>query len=541
MTESPQDDVILAEGPAAIEALKDTGPTKPPRSRGKDVWDQFRKHKGAMFGLGFLVFITLAVLIGPYIYTVDPQKLDIRNKDMRPIYTAIWDADAKVSWEKPLGSDQLGRDNLAQMLSGGRASMAVGWAAMILSLVIGTAIGAYGLMQALLQIPFGMLSDRFGRRPLLLIGLLLFVIGGAVAALSDSIHGVILGRALQGAGAIASVIMALIGDVVSEQRRTRAMALIGMAVGSSFILALILGPLLARWLGLSGLFWFTVVLGLAAMLVAVWVPSPRVRSSEPLPAAQRFRTVLGDPVLRRLDVGILVLHMTMTASFVVLPQLLKQRLGMSLEQHSLLYLVVLVGGFLAMVPLIIAAERRGAMPIKRVAVGLLIVAEILLALAGNTLWHFVLALFVYFMAFNLLEALLPSLVGRAAPAGTRGTAMGVYSTSQFLGVFIGGQLGGALYQWVGAEAVFLGSAVIAVGWLLYLRGMGELPKLDNRVIRLASAQDWDQAASRLRSVPGVLEAVVVAEQRLALLKVDNKLLDEDALTALSAEVQEPRA
>ncbi|HAM74733.1 MAG TPA: MFS transporter, partial [Alcanivorax sp.] len=360
-------------------------------------------------------------------------------------------------------------------------------------------------------------------------------------ALSDSIHGVILGRALQGAGAIASVIMALIGDVVSEQRRTRAMALIGMAVGSSFILALILGPLLARWLGLSGLFWFTVVLGLAAMLVAVWVPSPRVRSSEPLPAAQRFRTVLGDPVLRRLDVGILVLHMTMTASFVVLPQLLKQRLGMSLEQHSLLYLVVLVGGFLAMVPLIIAAERRGAMPIKRVAVGLLIVAEILLALAGNTLWHFVLALFVYFMAFNLLEALLPSLVGRAAPAGTRGTAMGVYSTSQFLGVFIGGQLGGALYQWVGAEAVFLGSAVIAVGWLLYLRGMGELPKLDNRVIRLASAQDWDQAASRLRSVPGVLEAVVVAEQRLALLKVDNKLLDEDALTALSAEVQEPRA
>ena len=251
--------------------------------------------------------------------------------------------------------------------------------------------------------------------------------------------------------------------------------------------------------------------------------------------------MLGDPVLRRLDVGILVLHMTMTASFVVLPQLLKQRLGMSLEQHSLLYLVVLVGGFLAMVPLIIAAERRGAMPIKRVAVGLLIVAEILLALAGNTLWHFVLALFVYFMAFNLLEALLPSLVGRAAPAGTRGTAMGVYSTSQFLGVFIGGQLGGALYQWVGAEAVFLGSAVIAVGWLLYLRGMGELPKLDNRVIRLASAQDWDQAASRLRSVPGVLEAVVVAEQRLALLKVDNKLLDEDALTALSAEVQEPRA
>ncbi|MBF1801011.1 MFS transporter [Alloalcanivorax profundimaris] len=404
-------------------------------------------------------------------------------------------------------------------------------------LLIGTAIGAYGLMQAMLQIPFGMLSDRFGRRPLLLAGLLLFVAGGAVAALSDTIHGVILGRALQGAGAIASVIMALIGDVVSERHRTRAMALIGMSVGASFILALILGPLLAHWLGLSGLFWLTVVLGALAMGVAFGVPSPQVRAAEPLPAGQRFRRVLGDPNLRRLDLGIMVLHLTMTASFVVLPQILKQRLGLDLQQHSLLYLAVLVTSFLAMVPLIITAERRGAMPVKRLAVSLLIVAEVLLALAGGALWHFVLALFVYFMAFNLLEALLPSLVGRAAPAGTRGTAMGVYSTSQFLGVFIGGQLGGALYQWVGAEAVFLGCALMAVVWLAYLWRMRELPKLDNRVIHLAGHQDWGDTAARLRSVPGVLEAVVVAEQSLALLKVDNQLLDEDALATLAGEVE----
>ncbi|MBL7252314.1 MFS transporter [Alloalcanivorax sp. C16-2] len=404
-------------------------------------------------------------------------------------------------------------------------------------LLIGTAIGAYGLMQAMLQIPFGMLSDRFGRRPLLLAGLLLFVAGGAVAALSDTIHGVILGRALQGAGAIASVIMALIGDVVSEQRRTRAMALIGMSVGGAFILALILGPLLAHWLGLSGLFWLTVVLGILAMGVAFGVPSPQVRAAEPLPAAQRFGRVLGDPNLRRLDLGIMVLHLTMTASFVVLPQILKQRLGLDLQQHSLLYLAVLVTSFLAMVPLIITAERRGAMPVKRLAVSLLIVAEVLLVLAGGTLWHFVLALFVYFMAFNLLEALLPSLVGRAAPAGTRGTAMGVYSTSQFLGVFIGGQVGGALYQWVGAEAVFLGCALLAVVWLACLWGMRELPKLDNRVIHLENRQDWGEVAARLRGVPGVLEAVVVAEQSLALLKVDNKQLDEEALAALAGEVR----
>lgn len=404
-------------------------------------------------------------------------------------------------------------------------------------LLIGTAIGAYGLMQAMLQIPFGMLSDRFGRRPLLLAGLLLFVAGGAVAALSDTIYGVILGRALQGAGAIASVIMALIGDVVSERRRTRAMALIGMSVGGSFILALILGPLLAHWLGLSGLFWLTVLLGILAMGVALGVPSPQVRAAEPLPAAQRFARVLGDPNLRRLDLGIMVLHLTMTASFVVLPQILKQRLGLDLQEHSLLYLAVLVTSFLAMVPLIITAERRGAMPVKRLAVSLLIIAEVLLVLAGGVLWHFVLALFVYFMAFNLLEALLPSLVGRAAPAGTRGTAMGVYSTSQFLGVFIGGQVGGALYQWVGAEAVFMGCAVLAVVWLVCLWGMGELPKLDNRVIHLANRQDWGEVAGRLRGVPGVLEAVVVAEQSLALLKVDNKQLDEEALAALAGEVR----
>ncbi|ASK36530.1 MFS transporter [Alloalcanivorax mobilis] len=404
-------------------------------------------------------------------------------------------------------------------------------------LLIGTAIGAYGLMQALLQIPFGMLSDRFGRRPMLVIGLLLFVAGGVVAALSDTIHGVIAGRALQGAGAIASVIMALIGDVVSERHRTRAMALIGMSVGSSFILALILGPLLANWLGLSGLFWLTVVLGLVAVVVTLWVPSPDVRASEPLALGERFRRSLGSANLRRLDLGILTLHLTMTASFVVLPQLLRHRLGLNLEQHSLLYLVVLVGGFLAMVPLIIAAERRGAMPIKRLAVTLLIVAEVLLALAGSTLWHFVLALFIYFMAFNLLEALLPSLVGRAAPAGTRGTAMGIYSTSQFLGVFIGGQLGGALYQWVGAEAVFFGCAAMGLVWLWILRGMAELPKLDNRAIRLRAGVDWGEAADRLRAVPGVLEAVVVAEQSLALLKVDNQQLDEQALAALTADVQ----
>ncbi|MCG8393654.1 MAG: MFS transporter [Pseudomonadales bacterium] len=404
-------------------------------------------------------------------------------------------------------------------------------------LLIGTAIGAYGLMQALLQIPFGMLSDRFGRRPLLLIGLLLFVAGGVVAAMSDHIHGVIAGRALQGAGAIASVIMALIGDVVSEKHRTRAMALIGMSVGGSFVLALILGPLLASWLGLSGLFWMTAVMGVFALLVALVVPAPRALQGEALPVAVRFRRVLGSKTLLRFDVGIFCLHLIMTASFVVVPALLSERLGLTLARHSLLYLAVLVVGFVAMVPLIIRAERRGSIPVKRLAVVLLGVSQLLLALAGAQLWHLVLALLVFFTAFNLLEALLPSLVGRAAPAGTRGTAMGVYSTSQFLGVFVGGQLGGALFQWVGPEAVFYGCGLLTLLWLVVLVGMRELPKLDNRVLMLTPGQDWQALAGRLQTLPGVVETVIVEEQAMALLKVDARLLDEERLAGLAGSGQ----
>ena len=401
-------------------------------------------------------------------------------------------------------------------------------------LLIGTAIGAYGLMQAILQIPFGMMSDRFGRRPLLLIGLVLFIAGGAVAAMSDHIYGVIAGRALQGAGAIASVIMALIGDVVSEKNRTRAMALIGMSVGASFILALILGPLLAAWLGLSGLFWATTLLGAVALLVAFSVPVPKSHQGELLPAGERFRRVLRNKTLLRFDVGIFTLHVIMTASFVVVPALLTERLGMSLQSHSLLYLGVLIAGFVAMVPLVIRAERRGAVPVKRLAIVLMAISQLLLALAGAELWHYVLALLVFFAAFNLLEALLPSLVGRAAPAGTRGTAMGVYSSSQFMGVFVGGQLGGALYQWFGPQAVFYGCMALAVVWLLVLSGMQELPRLENRVLQLLPGQDWQVLSGQLHQVPGVEEVVVVEEQAMVLLKIDTGALDEGQLQGLAA-------
>ncbi|MCH8544799.1 MAG: MFS transporter [Alcanivorax sp.] len=401
--------------------------------------------------------------------------------------------------------------------------------------LIGVAVGAYGLMQALLQLPFGMVSDRVGRRPVILAGLLLFVLGGVVAALADSIHGVIVGRALQGAGAIAAVVMALVADVVSEQHRTRAMAGIGMSVGASFLLALVLGPILAAWLGLSGLFWFSAVLALGGMVVAlIWVPDPRVRVREPaLPLRPRLARILQDPMLLRLNTGIFVLHMVLTAMFVVVPGLLLDA-GLPLARHSLLYLGVLLASVLVMIPLIIASERRGVRPVKAVAVVLLGLSMVGLALAGDSLWHFVLALFLFFSGFNLLEALLPSLVGRVAPAGTRGTALGIYSSSQFLGVFAGGALGGLLWQQAGAAAVFWTGAALVLVWLLLVLTMRVPPRSDSRVVTLRDpVTSADAAAGRLLEVRGVLEAMVMPETGLAVLKVDSSSLDQVALDQIA--------
>jgi MFS family permease len=399
----------------------------------------------------------------------------------------------------------------------------------------GLAIGIYGVTQALLQIPAGLLSDRIGRKPVIIGGLLVFAAGSLVAASADSILVVILGRALQGAGAIAAVVMALTADLTREEHRIKAMALIGMSIGMSFMLALILGPVLNHWVGVPGIFGLTAILALAGILVVVFiVPRPAHtqihRESEAIPA--QFGRVLRHADLLRLDFGILMLHAIITATFVVVPLVLRDEVGIAAAVHWQVYLPVLVCSVLAMLPFIILAERKGQIkPVFLGAITVLMLALSGLYLAPVTVAGVVALLLVFFTAFNLLEAMLPSLVSRVAPADCRGTAMGFYSSAQFFGAFIGGASGGWLHGQFGLHSVFFCAAGGALVWLLLAAPMVPPAKLSSVIhsISVSGAEEAERLARQLRGLAGVSEAVVVAEEGVAYLKVDKRVFDESAL------------
>ena len=407
-------------------------------------------------------------------------------------------------------------------------------------MLVGLAIGVYGLTQALFQIPFGMLSDRFGRKPLIVIGLLIFAVGSVVAASAHDIHGIIIGRALQGSGAIAAVVMALAADLSREQRRLRMMAIIGMSIGVAFAISLILGPLINRWIGVPGIFWLTALLALVGIAMTLFVvPNPQKiqfhRDAEVEPA--QFGKVLKDRELLRLDFGIFALHMSLTALFLAYPLALRDQ-GLASDHHWQVYLPVMLVAMFTMVPFVIMAESKHRM--KSVFLG----GIVALGCASLGLYHYytslyglVVALWLFFVAFNLLEATLPSLIAKIAPSERKGTAMGVYSTSQFLGAFTGGVLGGWMHTHFGNQGVFLLGVGVALIWLLVAWGMASPSYLSNYLLPVGSLEADHAAllAKKLLEVDGVAQAVVIAEEGVAYLKVDLTHFDENALNAYAVQ------
>jgi MFS family permease len=403
--------------------------------------------------------------------------------------------------------------------------------------LVGIALGAYGLSQAILQIPFGMASDRWGRKPVIYVGLLIFAAGSFVAAGAHDIWTTIAGRTLQGAGAISSVVVALAADLTREQHRTKTMAMIGAMIGLAFAVSLVAAPVLYQWIGMGGLFSLTGVLCLAALgVVKGLVPDVATRERPP-PVAGALRAALA-PELLRVNLGIFVLHLVQMAMFVVLPLQLVHA-GLELPDHWKLYLPVVLVSFAFMAPPIIYADRRNRpKPVLAAAIALLVLVECLLPLAASVRAH-AFAILAFFVAFNVLEALLPSLVSRLAPAQARGTAIGVYNTTQTMGLFCGGLAGGWLAKHYGAGAVYATCAVLSGLWLAAALRMRPLPAVGAAVngvssltFTIASGVNLEGLSEALAAVRGVREAEVLARERIARLKVVPEQWDEGSVRKL---------
>ena len=394
--------------------------------------------------------------------------------------------------------------------------------------LIGVAIGIYGLTQAIFQIPFGIWSDRIGRKPVIIFGLLLFALGSVVAALATSIEWIIIGRALQGTGAIAAAVMALAADLTREQHRTKVMAIIGGSIGFSFMLALILGPILQAWFGVPGIFWLTAVLALLGILIVSFlVPNvqlPKMQSE--LSVGRRgLGLAINNAQLLRLDFGVFILHMVLTAVFVVVPSMLQKQFALDMADHWQVYLAVMLASIVLLIPSIIFSEKKQkTKEVLLAAIFLCILSQLSLFQSDLSFWSFILAMVVFFWGFNLLEATLPSLVSKTCNAGNKGAAMGVFSSSQFFGAFVGGSASGLILQRYDASGVFLFAAIMLTLWFLVafsMRKPDHRPSYNFQVGVMAS-QQAAVVAQQLQDFEGVLDAAVIGEQGVAYLRIDKQ-------------------
>lgn len=336
---------------------------------------------------------------------------------------------------------------------------------------VGMALGAYGLTQAIMQIPLGMASDRFGRRPVIVAGMLLFIVGGIVCALSDSVDGIIVGRVLQGLGAVSAAITAWVADATRPEVRTRAMAMVGASIGLSFALSLVLSPVLVGQFGLSGLFWAISILGFICMLLAAFAV-PAAEQVIPVLQSAKASDVLSDRNLLRLNYGVFVLHAILMMMFMVVPGLLEQTGGLQTATLWKVYLPVILVSFLFMVPVVFYTETRKChQAILMKMVLLLALVLLVMPVVIHNFWGLMALLVLFFVAFNVLEALQPSLVSRQAPAEYKGLALGFYNMSQSLGVFGGGVMGGILAAQQGPQVVLWLGAALAISWLVLGRGL----------------------------------------------------------------------
>lgn len=399
----------------------------------------------------------------------------------------------------------------------------------------GIAVGIYGLTQALFQIPLGRLSDKLGRKPVIVGGLVVFAIGSVIAALATSIEGVIVGRALQGAGAIAGAVMALAADLTREEHRLKVMATIGMSIGLSFAIAIVVGPVLHGWFGVTGIFWVTALLALVGIsIVGLVVPSP-VTARFHRDTEVEFGLlgkVLRDPQLLRLDMGVLILHFVMTATLFALPLVWVNQHGFSVENHWWVYLPVMALSVVLILPFIILGEKKRQL--KQVFIGAVVTLSIACFVFWQSThywWLLTLALGIFFVGFNLLEASLPSLVAKYSPPAHKGTAMGAFSSGQFFGAFLGATTAGLVSDHYGESTVFLVNGILMVIWLVLALSMRQPPYLSSELLRVGVMDKTAAQAlvAKLNAIRGVVESVVIPEDGVAYLKVDKKALDREAL------------